>query len=326
MALPLPNEPLFFQRVAQPAVWGGQKLVERLGLRASDGEPLGETWELSDYDGMETLVRGGCCGGMQLRALLADHREALLGKSKSDPRGRFPLLVKLIDAKQDLSVQVHPPDGPLSPTQVGKTEAWYMLPGCSDSAAVIAGLRPGVEAAQLEADASSAAVLRHLRETSVQAGDCLLIDAGVPHSIRGGTLLVEIQQTSDVTFRMYDWDRVGLDGEPRETHVEQALSVLDYQRPAPEVRRADMTRQRSRLVECAYFSIDHLTCSVPQALAASEFARVLVLLDGEAALELPDGRSFPASSNQVILLPACLPELHLIPQNGAVQLLEATAL
>ena len=226
MARSAPREPLLFRRLLKEKVWGGRRLAPRLGLKLPFAGPLGETWELSDYPGEETTVRGGSWDGASLRTLMQEHGPALLGRSRTTVDGRFPLLVKLIDAGDDLSVQIHPPDGPQSPTGVGKTEAWYVL-DAEPGAAVICGLKAGTDPAVFAAHAGDARVRAHLHEVAVSRGDCIFVPAGQTHAIRGGVVLCEIQQTSDVTYRMYDWDRLGLDGKPRALHLKQALEVVN---------------------------------------------------------------------------------------------------
>ncbi len=333
MSVPAPLEPLLFQRIAQTAVWGGRALVERLAVDAVPDVPVGETWELSDYPEATTAVRGGVCDGLALQQLLAEHADLLLGESRLDRNGRFPLLVKFIEARQDLSVQVHPPDDGLGSGEIGKTEAWYILPDSSVDASIIAGLRPGTDPASLARDASQAAVIDHLVETKVRGGDCVLIQAGTPHAIRAGTLLVEVQQTSDLTLRIYDWGRVGLDGKPRETHVEQALQVIDYAAPAPQLVRAAYpaanpvpVARLSALVECEHFRLHEIRLSGDADHNPDGFARVLVVLDGSGSVCGPQSEPRKIGFGDTILLPARMGTATLCPDANGLHLLEAVAL
>ena len=333
MSVPAPLEPLFFQRIAQTAVWGGRALVERLEVEASPDAPIGETWELSDYAGATTRVRGGSCDGLELQQLLTEHQDLLLGESRPDPKGRFPLLVKFIEARQDLSVQVHPPDDALEPGGIGKTEAWYILPDSSAEASIIAGLQPGTQPAALASDANQASVLNHLVETKVHGGDCVLIEAGTPHAIRAGTLLVEVQQTSDLTLRMYDWGRVGLDGKPRATHLEQALQVIDYTAPAPRVVRAAYppaepvpVARLSALVDCEYFRLHEIRLSGESDHNPDGFARILVVLDGSGSVSGPQSEPRRIGFGDTILLPARMGTATFCPDSSGLHLLEAVAL
>jgi mannose-6-phosphate isomerase len=333
MSVPAPLEPLLFQRIAKTAVWGGRAMAERLAVEVDPDMPVGETWELSDYPNATTAVRGGSCDGVELQQLLAEHADLLLGESRLDQKGRFPLLVKIIEARKDLSVQVHPPDNALEPGGIGKTEAWYILPESSVEASIIAGLQTGTDPEALARDASQASVLNHLVESRVQGGDCVLIEAGTPHAIRAGTLLVEVQQTSDLTLRMYDWGRVGLDGRPRETHLEQALQVIDYDASAPKIVRATYpssdlapVARLSALVECEYFRLHEIRLTGDADHNPDGFARVLVVLDGSGTINGPQSEPRRIGFGDTILLPARMGTATLCPDASGLHLLEAVAL
>lgn len=307
-------------------MWGGRSLAPRLGLQPDFEGPLGETWELSDYPGEETEVRGGTLDGVSLRDLMTEHAVALLGDSRPDPDGRFPLLVKFIEAAADLSVQIHPPDGPLSPTGVGKTEAWYVL-GTEPGAAVICGLKAGTDRAVFEAEAADARVREHLHEFAVEEGDCIFVPSGQTHAIRAGVTLCEVQQTSDVTFRMYDWDRLGLDGKPRETHVEQACSVVDYALPPGEASRAPEGEAQAVLADCPYFRLELLRpggegVEIPR----DGLARTVSVVSGSGHVASPD-KAFAARTlefGDTLLIPASLGAVRFVA-DGDLELLMATA-
>jgi len=345
-----PKEPLFFKRIAKPTVWGGRRLAQMLGFDA-DATPIGETWELSDYPGMETAVRGGRFDGASLQQLLSEFPDELLGESRPDPNGRFPLLVKFIDADADLSVQIHPPDGELSPNGVGKTEAWYVLDSVRQSAgfdetngdviperhgSVIAGLKAPANRLQLEADAASSKVLQHLQEIEVNAGDCLLIEAGTTHAIRSGVLLCEVQQTSDLTYRMYDWDRGGLDGQPRTTHVAEALAVVNYKAPAPKPIRAEFpavavdavqpAAQVASLTNCEYFRLHLVRVHAKADHHPHGFARILCVLKGSGVIHSEAGGERNLQLGDVVLIPARMGEFAVHPGVDGLELLEAVAL
>lgn len=329
----VPRAPLRFQRVAQTAVWGGRALAERFGVGAASDDPIGETWELSDVPGAQTRVVGGPFEGLTLEELLVDHQDALLGESRIDPNGRFPLLVKFIEARRDLSIQVHPPDGALGPGSIGKTEAWFILPESDSGAAVIAGLRPGVDAAAFARDADSRAVLDHLLERPVRGGDCLMIPAGTPHAIRTGTLLLEVQQTSDTTLRMYDWDRVGLNGQPRETHVEQALQVIDFEADAPPVVQAQYPASDpppvvriAALASCPYFRLHEVRLSGAADHDPEGFARVIVVVGGSGTVSARHGEAQSLQYGDTLLLPARMGAATFDPGPDGLHLIEAVAL
>jgi mannose-6-phosphate isomerase len=307
------SEPLLFRRHLQTAVWGGGALIERLGVDNPPSDPVGETWELSDYPGRTTVVRGGAFDGWELQALLAEHGDDLLGESRRDPEGCFPLLVKFIEARKDLS--------------------GYVLPDSTPEAAVIAGLRPESDPASFARDAASPAVLNHLRELPVHGGDCLLIEAGTPHAIRAGTMLVEVQQTSDVTFRMYDWGRMGLDGQPRETHVEQALAVVDHDAAPPELVRAAYppaaevpVARVASLVSCPWFRLHDVRLQDAADHDPEGFARILVVLGGDGTVAGPHGDPRALVFGDTVMLPAHMGPASFTPGPDGLHLLEAVAL
>jgi len=326
-------EPLFFHRLLKEKVWGGRLLSAKLGAALPFDGPLGETWELSDYPGEETVVRGGKADGQSLRALMESDAGSLLGKSRPSADGRFPLLVKFIDAGDDLSVQIHPPDGPQSPTGVGKTEAWYILdrePGCG----VICGLKPGTTKEVFEAEAGDQRVRGHLAEIAVEPGDCVFVPSGQTHAIRAGVVLCEVQQTSDVTYRMYDWDRMGLDGKPRETHLAQALEVVDYDLAPATPSHAAFSEsaglEQHDLATCEYFRLVGLQAGGEGGLLETDgYAHTLAVVGGSGTLRAFDG-SFEdrdLSYGDTVLVPGTLDRISLIgSQEDPLRILMGVAL
>lgn len=331
MPPPAPLEPLFFHRILKEKVWGGRTLARRLGVAPLFSGPLGETWELSDYPGEETRVRGGRCDGLSLRQLMESHAGALLGAARPCADGRFPLLVKLIEAGADLSVQIHPPDGPRSPTGSGKTEAWYVLEA-EPGAAVICGLRPGTTRAAFEPDAGGRRVERHLHRVPVRAGDCVFVPAGMTHAIGRGVILCEVQQTCDVTFRIYDWDRPGLDGKPRPLHLREALAVVDYELPPGRALRPRFPAPAGgvsevELVDCPYFRLAALRVVGAARRGPLDRPRAMAVVGGSGAVLSPEG-AFPPRElrfGDTVLLPAALGEVEIRPGPAGLQLLEGSA-
>ncbi len=226
LAAPLPLSPLFVERV-----WGGSALAAHFGKQLPSGMPIGESWEAADLGESVSPVARGVHAGKTLRELAVAHGAALYGEAAL-PDGRMPLLFKLIDASSDLSVQVHPRDADVDPSSGdrGKEEAWYVL-AAEKGARLVHGLRAG-----LSSEAFYRAVARNAAEECLgwrdaRPGDVYYIPAGTIHAIGAGLLLAEIQQSSDTTYRIYDWGRVGLDGVPRKLHIEQAARIP----PAPPV-------------------------------------------------------------------------------------------
>ncbi len=224
--------PLFMERV-----WGGRGLQEAFGKPLPDGAPIGESWELVDRPEAQSVVASGPLAGTELHQLWHEDRERIFGGRAAGAGDRFPILVKLLDARETLSVQVHPP-AHLAEELGGepKNELWYVA-GAAPAANLFAGLRKGVSqedfSTALEAGEDVSEMLHRIE---VQVGDALFIPAGRVHAIGAGCLVVEIQQSSDTTYRVFDFDRPGLDGKPRELHVPQSLASIDFSDLEPALR------------------------------------------------------------------------------------------
>ncbi len=279
-------------------VWGGRRLGERFGKDLPPDTPVGESFEVSALPGAECVVRSGPLSGRGLGDLAEEFGEALVGPRVRERHGAgFPLLIKLIDAGDDLSVQVHPGDGyarrkGLGPR--GKTEAWYVLaPG-----GIALGLREGVDRYRLEKALADGCPEEAVRYRRVQAADVVLLPAGTVHALGGGTMVYEVQQASDLTFRLYDYGRPGLDGRPRELHLEQAMEVIDFEAPAPEPRPAPPPGPEGEVLvdSCAF----RLTLfGEGERLLGSEVFAAVTVVAGEARLG-----DVPLAAGDSALVPA----------------------
>jgi mannose-6-phosphate isomerase len=219
--------PLTFQPIFQQRVWGGRRLQALYGKSLPPGVPIGESWEITDRPGATSVVSNGPWAGRDLHWLMLQHGKAVLGAAH-DHNGRFPLLVKIIDAREILSVQVHPPAS-LAAALGGepKTELWFFTES-DPEAAVYAGLKAGVTRAEFERKLANGSVAECLHQLKVKAGDALFLPAGRLHALGRGVVLFEIQQNSDTTYRVFDWNRLGLDGRPRQLHISEALASIDF--------------------------------------------------------------------------------------------------
>ncbi|WP_025849265.1 type I phosphomannose isomerase catalytic subunit [Paenibacillus ehimensis] len=221
---PLQCKPEFKERV-----WGGRAL-EQFGLELPEG-PIGEGWMIGDHPNGTTTVVNGELAGMGLDQIREQYGSEFFGsKGFSEKNGRFPLLIKLLDCQDDLSVQVHPNDHyeRLPQGELGKTEMWYIL-DAKPGAKIIYGLKDGVTREQLAQAIVQNRILDCLNQVTAEAGDSFYIPAGTVHALGAGVLVAEIQQNSDSTYRLYDYDRLGLDGKPRELHIEDSLNVIAYE-------------------------------------------------------------------------------------------------
>src|SRR5437773_5633978 len=229
MLYPLTYQPIFKERV-----WGGRNL-ERLYQKAlPPGVPVGESWEITDRPEAASVIANGQLAGKNLRSLMVHHAKELLGPARSQ-NGRFPLLIKLLDAEEKLSLQVHPPAHVAA--RLGgepKTEMWYIADARA-GAELYAGLRRGVTRAEFERRINDGTVADCFHRLPVKPGDVMFLPSGRVHAIGAGIVLFEIQQNSDTTYRVFDWNRLGLDGKPRELHVAQSLLCIDFDdfEPAP---------------------------------------------------------------------------------------------
>lgn len=306
------NEPIRFERIFLEKVWGGRALERTPGIALPPGIPVGETWELVDRAHENSVVGTGPYQGRTLRSMMEEFSRDLLGRAPATPAGRFPVLIKYIDATASLSVQVHPSDetaARLGQGAEGKTEAWFVL-DAAPGACLYAGVRPDVSRADLERAADGEGVVELLNRWEVSGGDCMLIPGGTVHAIGAGVTLLEVQQNSDTTYRMYDWGRLGLDGKPRETHLEQALAVASVGEPVrPPVRAvwAEVAPGLSRapLVRTRTFSANGLRVRERARLATGRQFQVYAVVEGSGTLTMSgSGTSHRLELGDCWLVPA----------------------
>jgi mannose-6-phosphate isomerase len=244
-----------------------------------------------------------------------------LGRHATQPR--FPLLFKFLDCKKRLSVQVHPNDAQaaqLKPPKLGKTEAWVILEA-EPGSVIYAGLKRGVDRAALEGELARGTCEQCLHCFKPKKGDCVFLPAGTVHALGEGLLVAEMQQASDVTYRLFDWNRVGPDGRPRELHVREALDVIDYQRGPvhPQTPQATDQSHVSRLVACDKFILDRWHFDSPQRAGGDDRCCFVAVLEGQVQVSRDSSRQ-PLNKGDTMLLPACLGAVELVPQGWTVLL------
>jgi len=302
--------PLIFEPVYRRYLWGGRRLVDGLGRRPPADGPLAESWEIVDREDAQSLVACGPLQGRSLGELHRERRPELLGSAAvlADRRAGFPLLVKLLDAEKDLSVQVHPDDATaarLAPPDRGKSEAWYVIDSLPDSL-VHVGLRSGTDAASLRRAVESGEIEGVLATRPSRAGDCYYIPAGTVHALGAGNLVAEIQQSSDVTYRLHDWNRVGPDNRPRPLHVEQGLAAVRSFAPVPPSGREPTADPRVfQLVDCDHFHLEEIHAAGRWTTGTGLAAEILICAAGGFTLE--DRWSLPSiPAGGTVLLPAVI--------------------
>lgn len=308
----IPLYPLRFEPIFHYRPWGGRRLANLLSAPLPGDDPIGEAWLLSDRDEHPSLIADGPLKGRTIGQLVRDSPEQLLGTAAMHLR-RFPLLLKILDVRGRLSAQVHPSDRQtrfLPPGERGKTEAWVVLEAGSHSR-VYAGLIPGTTAADLRRAVANRAVADHLAGFTPKPGDAVLVRAGLVHALED-LVVFEVQQNSDVTFRLYDWDRLDAKtGQLRPLQIEQAMACMDFPQgavaPVLPVVEAAPPLLRERLLLCEQFGIWRLHGRSPFRVGRRATARVLACIAGNGAV-VHDGAEYPFCKGDVLLLPAAVGE------------------
>ena len=276
-----------------------------LGKQLPPGDNYAESWEVVDHESGQSRVAAGPLQGTTLRQIVADHGQELFGRHHPQPG--FPLLFKYLDSGKVLSVQVHPDDAAaalLDPPDLGKTEAWLVV-HAEPGALVYAGLKAGVDRRQLEEALARGAVEECLHTLQPKAGDCLFIPAGVVHALGAGFVIAEIQQASNTTFRLHDWNRVGPDGQPRALHIEQSLRVIDFQRGPVEPQQPQATGEAGveRLVDCEKFVLERRRFEGVAKIGGDDRFHIVSVLRSGVSVS-GDPSDAPLLRGQTILLPA----------------------
>ncbi len=312
--------PLTFEPILKRIRWGGRQLGELLGKAIGPESDYAESWELADHENGQSVVNHGPRAGQSLRQLVGQSGDELFGRHHG--LTQFPLLIKFLDANDWLSLQVHPNDEQAKqyePTENGKTEAWIILDAQPNSQ-ICAGLKSGVDRQQLSAHLQNGTIEECLNIFSVQPGDCVFVPAGTVHAIGPGIVLAEIQQQSNLTFRLHDWGRLGTDGKPRDIHVEESLACTDFDRgpvmPVTPLVLLDGSHRHEELVRDQYFVIQRHRTNQPFKIITNCQFHILMVLDGTARVDSLDGsRSLPHGST--MLIPAANEGVTVTPDGRA---------
>ena len=306
--------PIIFEPILKERVWGGRNLERLYQKPLPPGVPIGESWEISDRPGDASVIANGPLAGRDLRWLMEHHAAEVLGAGTPAGR-RFPLLVKILDAQDKLSLQVHPPAA-LAASLGGepKTEMWYVADAAPE-ADLFVGLKRGVTREVFEKKIRDGTVAECFHRLPVVKGDVMFLPSGRVHAIGAGNVIFEIQQNSDTTYRVFDWNRTGLDGRPRELHVEQSLASIDFNDFEPRLSHSVYSRNPQvavrYLVDDPLFRAD--ACLVKRGQRfhlRSDGAQVLGLLRGRLAIG-HEGTTLTLKAGQFALLPACLGRVSL---------------
>lgn len=316
-------KPLKFKALLKQTIWGGDKIIPFKHLD-DKLENVGESWEISGVPGNETVVADGEYAGKKLNELVIDLKDKLVGKANYERFGNeFPLLIKFIDARQDLSIQVHPTDeiAKRQGKERGKTEMWYIMDSDSN-AKLYSGLKKQITPEQYKAMVEDDTITDALAQYDVKEGDCFFLPAGRIHAIGTGCFLAEIQQTSDVTYRIYDFKRKDKDGNYRQLHTKEAAECINYT-VEDDYRTAYQPKKNQgvTLVECPYFTTAVYDLNEPMTLDYSELDSFVILigLKGEGTITDDEGNTTTISAGESVLVPATT---NIVKIEGTVKVLE----
>lgn len=320
-------EPIKFKPILKQTLWGGGKIVKFKGIDGHDGEQIGESWELSGVPSNESVAANGEYDGRTLTEIVAAEKERLVGTDNYKRFGdEFPLLIKFIDAKQDLSIQVHPDDEKAQKYGLrnGKTEMWYIMNSDAD-ASLRCGMKAKITPEKYKEMVADGTICDAIAEYPVKEDDCFFIPAGRIHSIGKGCFLAEIQQTSDATYRIYDFNRRDKDGNLRELHTEKAAECIDY--TVLNDYRTEFTAEKNRgvqIVSCPFFNTAVYDLDEPMTLDYSELDSFVVLigLKGEARLTDNEGNTTTLRGGETLLIPASTATIKV---DGNIKFLETYA-
>lgn len=301
--------PFIFQPVLKENVWGGHLLEQVYGKKAPAGKPIGESWEITDRSEGVSTIANGPLAGKDLRWLMESHAKEVLGAAAS-LNGRYPLLVKIIDARQTLSLQVHPPAAIAA--QLGgepKTEMWVVTQ-TAPGAELFVGLQQGVTREEFERRLREGGVESCFHRIPVKAGDAVFLQSGRVHALGAGVMIFEIQQNSNTTYRLFDWNRVGLDGKPRELHLKQALACIDFNDHEPQLIRPRSVFvngvETSELVNDPLFTVRQVRLATGQS-ATLPCPKSLIMGVITGALKVRhQAADTPVAKGGFCLAPACL--------------------
>ena len=313
--------PLLFEPNLHPTVWGGKQIRTYKNLQPSD-EPIGESWEVSVVPSSVSIISNGAFRGMPLDRVVREQGADLLGKSVFEQyKGEFPLLVKFIDAADDLSIQVHPNDEMSQRVEGknGKTECWYIIKA-EPGAYLYAGMKENISQDEYVKRVEDGTICDVLAKHQVKTGDVFYLPAGRVHAIGGGILLAEVQQNSDVTYRIFDYNRPGLDGKPRQLHTDKALQAIDFSVQDEYRTIYNNAEQRANpCIESPFFTMRIVVTNRPfhRNLLKYDSFIVTMCIEGDCTIQVRStGDSILLKEGHSCLIPASIADYDIIPQNG----------
>ena len=310
--------PIKFTPILKDKIWGGQKLKTLLN-KTSDLPNIGESWEISDVEGDTSVVANGALKGQTLKQIQETYKEDLIGLQNYRVFGnKFPLLIKFIDAKQDLSIQLHPNDELAAKrhNSFGKTEMWYVMQA-DEGSNLIVGFNKKMDAETYSSHLENKTLTEILNFDKVKVGDTYFIEVGRVHAIGAGVVVAEIQQTSDITYRVYDWDRVDDEGNERELHNDLAIDAIDFEMEDNfRVSYEKAKNQSNKMVSCPYFTTSYLDVdSTLKKENSHDSFLIYMCVEGEAQITT-DSATETIKKGETILLPAAVKNYEITSENA----------
>jgi mannose-6-phosphate isomerase len=316
--------PITFHPIFKERIWGGRELEKLYGKKLPAGKLIGESWEISDRPNDESIVANGKFAGKSLRWLMENHARELLGDAKTATGSRFPLLIKILDAREKLSLQVHPPASKAAELHgEPKTEMWFIA-NATPGAELFVGLKCGVTRAEFEKKISDGSVADCFHRVPVHAGDAMFLPSGRVHAIGAGLVIFEIQQNSDTTYRVFDWNRVGLDGKPRELHIAQSLESIDFNDFEPKLAGENFAgdeKIKSRpLVHDKLFNVENLELKTGTiAKLKEQKLQIVAAVSGQIEIK-SSSETVNLSAGQFCMIPASLERTQILAKSDATLL------
>ena len=320
--------PLLFEPNLHTVVWGGNQLRPYKGLMPSD-EPIGESWEVSAVPSSTSIINNGPLAGHDLISVVTQYPSAILGHAVSEKyHGQLPLLVKFIDAKRDLSIQVHPNDemAKREHGKFGKSEIWYII-DAKPGSHLYAGFKDEITPEEYKQRVADGTIVEVLAKHTVKAGDVFYLPAGRVHAICGGILLAEVQQSSDVTYRIFDYNRPGMDGKPRELHTELAAQALDFHvEDDYRTQYSNLAGRANRIIDSPHFSVrvTEMTGTFHRNLIKYDSFIISMCIKGDCRIRLrASGEEVLLKEGHSALIPASIADYDVIPLHDKTRLLDA---
>jgi mannose-6-phosphate isomerase len=306
--------PLIFEPILQDRIWGGTKLKTYLGKENLPTQTTGESWELSGVEDNVSVVMNGAYAGKSLTNLLDKFPKEILGSRIHELFGKkFPLLFKFLDAREDLSIQVHPNDelAQKRHNSFGKTEMWYVMQADED-ARIIVGFKKKSSPEEYLDHLKNKNLIEILNEVPVKKGDVFFLETGTIHAIGAGIVIAEIQQTSDITYRIYDWDRVDAEGKSRQLHIEEALDAMNYDTTNTQKQYRTEANTSNVMVDCPYFTTNYLPLEVTMSVANErDCFTVYICTEGSFTVKAGGEESYSFKQGDTVLIPAALKDYTL---------------